>query len=439
MNITAPAWDDRWRDEPITIDLPPTAGDRLRALIQPWSEAELEAAKKPWRHTFQDGHVGMFPEGEVTVIAAAGREGKTTIIVGVGTALVIGHTLGTLWPNGSKAIIYSLEDDRQQYARKVAAQCAGLSPANAAKVRQRLLVPDLDQLEPGLARALVMLLEGHAIESAAVDNLIEAIRPMMEGADAPCVLVFETASTLSDADETNPGFRVLVMALRRIARTLKVAVVLSHHVSQQSLSRLPDLDLSTADIRGATALVNNSRQTALLVNLGSADDPFPANDARTVLREMVASDMTDRITVLVTLDSSKGITPPPVFFRWVGTDWGPAAVELEPPPVLLRRSWRKVREMVMAERASLRQDAKVGRRDAAVSEVLQLVRKLEAGGRQPTVRAVSDAAGKSPGWAKPYLEAAVDNGELHAHAERVPRTKGETVVYRLPHPSEARP
>jgi hypothetical protein len=158
--------------------------------------------------------------------------------------------------------------------------------------------------------------DGAPMPSGTVAAIIEAVRPLLDGPVPPGLLVFETASTLSEAEETNVGFRVLIQALRRIARALQLPVVLSHHVSQASLANLADLNLSTADIRGGTALVNNARQTALLVNLGSAGDPFPDTDARTLLRRLACPAVADRVTALVCLDSSKGVTPPPMFFRW---------------------------------------------------------------------------------------------------------------------------
>jgi len=411
--------------------------DALRSLLTPWTDEELADAKTPWPHVFQDRHVGMFPEGEVSIIAAAGREGKTTVKIGIATAIVIGHSLADLLPLPNRSVIvYSAEDDRAQYARKVAAQISLLSPQQGQWVKERLVVPNLDDLGHDAAKSLVAVFDGQPMVSGAVETIIEAIRPLMEGPCPPGLLIFETASTLSEAEENNAGFRLLILALRRIARTLRVAVVLSHHVSQASLSNLSDLNLSTADIRGATALVNNSRQTAMLVNLGCDEDPFPDADARTVLRRMAAPGLNERITALITLDSSKGIPPPPVFFRWVNTDWGPAAVEVDPPARLIGKPWRKVHEMVRAERASVRDEAKAGARNASVAQVVALVRTLERAGKQPTARAVSVAAGKSPGWAAPYLEAACDLGDLSCAVESIPRMKGGTKVYRSVHLSE---
>ena len=367
----------RTRHEPEAPVAP--LAERLRARLVPWSDEELAAAREPWPHAFQERETGLFPAGEVSILAAAGREGKTTVTIGAAVALVIGHSLAGMLPAaGRSVIVYSAEDDRAQYARKVAAQLSLLGQRDANTVQHRLLVPDLDQIGNAAARTLVTVLDGQPIPSSTVGAIIEAVRPLLDSEVPPGLLVFETASTLSDAEENNAGFRVLVLALRQIARALNLPVVLSHHVSQASLAGLPDLNLATSDIRGGTALVNNARQTALLVNLGSEDDPFPDTDARTILRRMVANGRPERLTALVSLDSSKGTTPPPIFFRWIATDWGPAAVELDPPLELVGRSLRKVVEMVRAERAEVRAEAKEWRAGAAAeAQVQRLVDAVE--------------------------------------------------------------
>ncbi|MCD9126679.1 AAA family ATPase [Luteimonas fraxinea] len=434
---------------PATIDVyqpreaAPALADTLRAQLKPWSQEELDAALEPWPHAFQERHTGLFPAGEVSILAAAGREGKTTVKIGIAVAMVMQHTLagGLISQPDRSVVVYSAEDDRAQYARKVAAQLACLGAQDASCVRERLLVPNLD--DPGLASAktLVRVLDGQPLPTGTVEAIIEGLHPLTESATPLGLLIFETASTLSDAEESNPGFRVLVLALKRIARELKVPVVLSHHVSQASLANLSDLNVSTTDIRGGTALVNNARQTGLLVNLGSDEDPFPEGDARTVLREMAAPGRPERITALISLDSSKGITPPPIFFRWVTTDWGPAAVEINAPAGIAERSWRKVLEMVRARRAGIRSEvkdeAKRAAADACLQEVVQIVHDLQVQGELPTCRKVSTGAGKGADWAKPHLSQAVKSGRLVMSFEKVPRTQGQTAVYRVPHLSGA--
>ncbi len=358
--------------------------------------------------------------------------------------MVTGHSLaGGLLPESDRSVVvYSAEDDRAQYARKVAAQISCLGERDGACVRERLLVPSLDDAGLVAAKTLVMVLDGQPLPTGTVDAIIEALGPLTNAPAPLGLLIFETASTLSDAEESNPGFRTLVLALKRIARELKVPVVLSHHVSQASLANLADLNVSTTDIRGGTALVNNARQTGLLVNLGSEDDPFPENDARTVLRQMAAPGRPERVTALISLDSSKGITPPPIFFRWVSTEWGPAAVELDAPRDLAERSWRKVHEMVRARRSEQKGQAKEEKAEATTAErvrrVVEAVQALEARGTDEpvTLRRIRELAGMSSDVATKAIEKAAAEHLIKGSATTV-RGKA-TTVYALTASGESR-
>lgn len=414
----------------------PGVADLLQDLMQPWSDEELAAARDPHPHVFATGRTGLFPLREVTVYASHSREGKTTMVVATAIAQITGRTLGGLWPDkGYSAVIYSGEDDRAQYAEKVAAQVSILPEPDADLVKQRLIVPDLGSEAFSPFRELVRVIDGQPMESATVEAVIKVIRGMKATAAPPRLVVFETASTLSEAEETNAGFRTLILALRRIARETDVAVVLSHHVSQASLQSLPDLNVSTADIRGGTVLINNARQAAMVVNLGSIDSPFPERDARTILREMVAPGDEARITALIPLDSSKGAEPPPVFFRWLMTDWGPAAVEIEPPLELQGKRWRKILEMLRARRAEARDEAKAEKADATAQarneRALRAIAKLqhEDPDRPITKRRIRDDSGMSD----TVTAEALSRLEAARVITSYPTTAGgrETVGYRL--------
>lgn len=428
-----------WRtaDQPEPADDEgPSWAELLAAQLLPWTEAELEASREPHPHVFSAGERGMFPVGEVSVIGARGREGKTTVMVAVATALVIEHSLAGLWPmKGRSALIYSAEDDRRQYARKVAAQRALLPPGQAEQLMGRIIVPNLDT--PGMERLrrLVTEAERKPIATGTDEAIIQAVEPLMASDYPPALLIFETVATLTEADEDNRAFSVLTDCLKRVARTLNVAVALVHHTSQAADSTLADLSISTIAIRGGTALIANSRQNLLLLSLGSDDDPFPDNDGRTVLRAMVAPEQRERITALIAMETSKGIDPAPVWFRWQRTDYGPAAVEHDPPLMIEGKSWRKVREMTMAERANKRAEGKQSAKEQATDIAMRAVRELEAEDKPATVRAVSIKAGRSDTWAKPYLEQAAADGLLLATLEVVPRGKAKTTVYRLPNDS----
>jgi hypothetical protein len=402
----------------------------LSSALAPFSAQEFSDAATPHPHAFQAAEVGLFPVGEVTLIAAQGREGKTFCEIGIAVAFVRKQRLTGLTPAADRSvIIYSAEDDRRQYARKVAAQ-RWLN--GEGEWTDRIIVPDLNA--PGVAewRELVRVVDRRPEMSPAVDAIIASLRPLMDRACAPGLLIFETASTLTQADEDNAGHKTLIAALRKIARTLEIAVVLVHHTNQAATANLPTLNLATTDIRGATALTANSRQCFQLVNLGSDEDPHPDNDARTQLREMVAPNEESRVSVLICLDSSKAIDPPPVFFKWCATPFGPALKELTPPASVEGKRWRKVREMLAGKAAEARAEAKDAESDAKVRKAVAAVEKLLREGTPASARAISNTAGYKPGWADPYLARAVEQGLLATRLEKIPHTKGETTVYFVP-------
>jgi hypothetical protein len=344
---------------------------------------------------------------------------------------VLGESVGGLPSKLSSVLIYSNEDDRIQYARKAQAICSRLQPDDVTRLRAGLLVPDLEV--PGVveARIIVGISERRRpVPTKMVAALIDAVRPLVSGAAPIRMIIFETASTLSDADEDNPGLKTLVAALKQIARELGVAVVLVHHTSQAAATNLPGLNFSVADIRGGTALAFNTRQCFLLVSLGSNDDPLGDKDMRTALRAYVAPYSPDRLTALICLDSSKSIDPPPVFLAWMPTEHGPAMAEIAVPSEIAGARWRKVRQTVKDWTGKERKEQKAEQASTDVAECISTVTRLHFEGRHPTVRAVSRAMGHGNDWAQSRLEAGVRRGHLVRTQEHVPQTKGKTDVYR---------
>jgi hypothetical protein len=138
----------------------------LSSALASFSAQELSDAAAPHPHAFQAAEVGLFPIGEVTLIAAQGREGKTFCEIGVATAFVRNRRLAGLAPVADRSvIIYSAEDDRRQYARKVAAQ-RWLN--GEGEWTDRIIVPDLNA--PGVAewRELVRVTDRRPEMSPAV-------------------------------------------------------------------------------------------------------------------------------------------------------------------------------------------------------------------------------------------------------------------------------
>ena len=299
----------------------------------------------------------LWPVGEVSVVAAAGRAGKTLTLVSMILNAMVGEPIGDLRPPTSDGVtvIYSSEDDVQDYSRFLAGQQAARrwSDERMADVLQRLRIPELhgDRARP-LRTLLTQGLDRMPMATATVDYIIDACRDLHVQ-----VLVLETLSKLVEVEENNLGLKRFVAAAERIAEALGCAVVLVHHVSQASLPSLRELDLTTSAIRGGTALPDDARQTATIVNLGSRCEPVgDADDARTRLREMAfpgaAVPDDERVGVFVTLDSSKSARPRPIFLRWVTTDWGPAPLVTESKAgEVAHQSWEQLVQYVRAGKA----------------------------------------------------------------------------------------
>lgn len=412
----------------------PAPAERPHFNLRAFTLADVHAAKgRRHPHAFMgDDHSGLFPEGEVTVIGAPGREGKTTLIMSIAREYALGRPVAGMVPTHIRSVvIYSAEDDPEQYLEKIGALCSGLSTEDQERFLANIRIPNLYDASVERWREIVTVEGRVARHAPAVDWLIEDINAQSGDACPPGLLIFETASTLSNAEEDNAGHKTMISALKRIAKATGTAAVLVHHTSQNAASNLPTLSISEADIRGGTTLVANARQTHLVVNLGSDADPFPDADARTVLRSLVAPGVDDRVVALVCLSSSKCADPVPLFFRWeVCPDFGPRMYVLMPPRELRGKRWRRLQRMLAGAKAEARADKKAEAGQANVRIAVRAAAELAAEGVQPTITKVSARCGRSPTWAKPHLAAAVELGELVRSTEAIPYTKGLVDVFR---------
>jgi len=405
--------------------------EALTDLLAPFTDAELEAARKPHPHLWAGPHgAGLLPVGEVALVAGAHREGKTRANVALAAAGALGRELAGMRPAGAfSTAILSAEDDRLSYGRMLVAHLDRLPTDQRRLLRERVLVPDLDHPAVRDSRKLVRMLDRQPLVAAEVESIIAALEPLTRREHAPLKLVIlETASTLSEAPEDNPGLARLSEACKLIARRLGVAVILSHHLSQAAGQQLSSLDLDGYSVRGATSLVANTRQTCLLVNLGDEADPFPDDDARTILRRMALPRERGRVSMLAVVDSSKSARPAPLFMAWRDGASGPAAEFVEPSADLRGMGWHSLKRRVAAEKAEAKAEerrsrvqAKEDARATKVDRAIEAARELEAAGQPATMRAISLRLGYQSGdKARPFVDRAVAEGEL----ERVELDQG---------------
>lgn len=418
--------------------LAPADGDAERPRAAAMAKAmraftaqELDNAKAPCAHAFQANQSGFFPIGEVTVVAAQGREGKTFALTAIAAAFVRGKRMGGFLPVADRcAVIYSAEDSRDQYASKVAAlKWIHGDKVDAVDWWTRIIVPNLEDPDLLQWRELVTVVERRPCKGFAVEAIIDALSAPGTLPKPAGLLIFETASTLSDADEDNAGLKTLVAALKRIAQALQAAVVLVHHTSQAASNNLPTLNIQSGDIRGGTALTFNARQCFFLVNLGSDADPYPENDARTVLRKLVAPSSIDRLSALVCLNSSKSQDPAPVFFQWQRTEWAPALREIDPPSTIRGMPWRKLLTVLNGKRADARAEAKDTKAREEVLQVVRAVEELNQAGEPAFAKTISESTGHKQGWADSRLARAVDEGLLRREQVQAKSSRVKSWAY----------
>ncbi len=415
----------------------------LAPLLTPATDEEWAAAATPDPHLFGDGETGLFPIGEATVLGAPPRAGKTTLMVHLATQVALGRTVVGLPSKCGRVVIYSREDDRRQYTRKLRAACSQLSPQDAARARAAVIVPNLRA--PGIreASALIDICEKRRrpIETPVVDALVRALRPHVECDDPVRLLVFETASTLSHAEEDNKGLGALAAALKKIAQDLGVAVVMTHHLSQEGTKALQSLDLTPAVIRGATALIGDTRQILLLVDLGSEEEPFPDSDQREVWRRYLQQSPFNphrgaRLSALVPLDTSKARDPLPLVTAWCRTDDGPAMTTVALPEQIEQMRWRRMRGVILAWGAAQAKKAKGDRQtttaNAEIEEVVAAYRMVVDAGGVPTANAIAKVHSRGKDFVAARLAAAVKANVFTTSIEQVHRgPPGGTMIYTL--------
>lgn len=429
----AQQWDAEERAGSIYEPKERTLEDEFRDGLAGFALSEIARALEPHPHLFEGDGLGIFPIDEASLVGGVPRAGKTNALVHVAKCGAVGRSFGGLEPRGPFTTVFlTKEDSRRQYVAKIEAEKADCTEEQRALVRERVRVLDFDRADIRKHGQLVAMVHGQpTMNQIVVDALVRALRRPGDGpyqADAPLrLVVIETVSTHSDAGEDNTGFRVFAEVGKYIARELGVAVVLMHHTSQAAEANLRTLDITTGDIRGGTALVANTRQSWMLVGLGSQKLRLKDDDARWMLRKMVlANNGPERVSGLICLDSSKCQDPRPVFLRWDGT----RQVEVELPPHLRAMHWWELHQQIGQAKADEREAAAEEKRDIEVRRVVSIATQLHENGGQPTVRAVSQQAGRSDTWAAPYLTRAVELRLLRGVNEAVPRTKGPTRVYR---------
>jgi hypothetical protein len=258
------------RDKPITIatilDIakkhgwvgwsPPTAGPAVSA-FGPTSSigAGLQVCFANIPHRRWLYGVDLI-RGEITVLAAPGGVGKSSLAIGMGVAIATGKALleDKIWGNDLTVFYMNGEDSGTEMLRRIWAFC--LKHGIAEKELGRLLVAGADDWRTQRL-SLLRTEKGNSLldESgvAHLEALFEHIRPDLIVLDP--LVTFCGGGNVND----NAVMALVMRALKRLAGKFDCAVLVIHHTRKGG-------DLNSADaISGASAIVNLARRAIMTV------------------------------------------------------------------------------------------------------------------------------------------------------------------------------
>jgi hypothetical protein len=280
----------------------------------------LEDALNPPEEVFLLG--STFAAAKVSIICGPTFIGKSTFMAGLlfHLAASLDDYCGFELPDppegtAHKVLVYSAEDDLDDWRRKVAAQYRDWKSRHGEERARALTTLALENLwvidRSGLAVRLSELTQVRTGDKR--ETVIRATtRPTEERANLkvalqslrPSLVYVETASQLVDSED-NSAFAGLNAALLDVAQVIGSAVVVSHHPTK-SASKGND-GMSIEDVRGGGAFTANAKGGVVLLR------PPTDAEAQPYKGRVAASD-------LVTFEQVKGtpstkLAPPKVLAR----------------------------------------------------------------------------------------------------------------------------
>jgi RecA-family ATPase len=218
--------------------------------------AALLAEPIPPREWLLDRHLCR---GFVTVVAAAGGTGKTSLLIAWALSLATGRDLIGMRPHHrARVLLVTLEDDRAELLRRIKAACLHYE-IDRADVAGWLRVKALAGQSVTLATVTPA---GDMAETPATGEIIEAMR--RHAAD---VLIADPWVKLSGAPENDNGATdFVVKLLSRIAGEANAAVAVAHH-HRKGAATPGDTDSA----RGAKSLIDAARIGLTLNRMSEAE------------------------------------------------------------------------------------------------------------------------------------------------------------------------
>lgn len=260
---------------PLGEEPPPAeegAHQAIRSTIRRIALAEVEA---PPVESFVVGN--LFPFSKPSVVWGPSGAGKSTFLSQLAFKVAAGGG-GTFLgmqmhdQDGAPVLVYSAEDNYDDWVRKAAAVRHGYRDIDIARAIKRLAVVDKSEGEARFTELVQTRIDlgGGSSVTRHERRPTEERRWLIEQAkkQGARLIIVETASRLVE-EETNENMTALLSACGDVAAQSGAAVVVSHHPTKAAAA---DNDSRPESARGGGSFVNNSRCAVSL---------FPA-DARTL-------------------------------------------------------------------------------------------------------------------------------------------------------------
>lgn len=207
---------------------------------------------------------------DVAQIVGAGGLGKTTTLLYEAIHVALGMPLwGYEIVNPGEVLFISAEDNDERLTARLRDMLAEmlLTEEERRKVWERVTTLDV----AGEGRKLLFLSQGNVELTAMADKIIERYKGR-----SLAMIVFDPMTSFGASEQmVNDNENGLLLAARRIARSLNCCVRFIHHVGKENARNMTEDQYSG---RGGSAMADGTRMTAVLVpvDLRKSDKKPPA-------------------------------------------------------------------------------------------------------------------------------------------------------------------
>lgn len=259
-----------------------------RAIHRFKDAADLLREPEPVEWLWQD----CLPDRETSLLFGTGKAGKSTFAQELACHVAAGESFLGAEVRAGRVLYVAAEDSIgrvrnaiRAYVTRALAQ-GWLSADAPESIARNLMLLEA----AGNRFKLLRYLDGAALISAEVGSLIE----IMKGHPGPWSLgIFDTAARLSDGEENNRDFALLVDAADHFSATGAASLIVHH--SGKGASRAHEVGMDAA--RGGTALVYGARSVLQLIHVPENSDEATRSlidrEVAVPAREVVASEPID--------------------------------------------------------------------------------------------------------------------------------------------------